>query len=368
MNDKIRLSVIIPMYQSEKHILECLRSVRGQNVRSLEIICVDDGSTDNTRDHVRHEMETDSRIRLLSLEHGGVSRARNAGIDCAKGIFLLFLDADDRLCPNSLAAVLRRAETKQADILVFSGTTSAPYSTPLWIRDAFSARNRTVSPFFPELFLCERSCRPSACNKLYRRELIREHGIYFPDDLPLAEDHVFQFYAFPKARKIIFMRKRLYFYRIGQPDSAVGTYERNLSLRRMAHFEAMRLIYEHWEQEGYFERENYQKVFLACYLELLFSELEQGSWDERCRIAQQIYRQLLPLENVWSGASEQMKIVILLKDRNIHQAEQKLASLHYLTRGTKIRMKVTAPVRYARRVGFHSTLEHYVGRFLGTEP
>ena len=368
MCNTIRLSVIIPMYQSEKHILECIQSVCSQKVCGLEIICVDDGSTDNTCNHVMRKMKSDDRIQLLRLDHAGVSKARNAGIYCAKGEYLLFLDADDKLCSNSLASMLKKAEKKQADILVFSGTTSAPYSTPLWIRDAFSAHNRTVSSFFPELFLCERSCRPSACNKLYRRELIRKHGIYFPENLSLAEDHVFQFYAFPKARRIVFTSRRLYFYRIYQSDSTVGTYERDHGRRKTAHFKAMQLAYEHWEHEGYFKMKNYRRVFLLCYLEMLFIELEKGDWNERCLTAGQIYQQLLPLEDIWNEASEQMEIVILLKDKKIHQAEQKLALYHHLTRETKIRMKITAPVRYAKRVGLRSTFEHYVGRYLKTEP
>lgn len=368
MQNSIRLSVIIPMYQSEKYISECIGSVSGQMVEELEIICVDDGCTDNTCDIVRQRMNLDKRIQLVRITHSGVSRARNAGIACSSGAYILFLDADDKLCNKTLAPTLRKAEKKKADILVFSGTTSAPYSTPLWVRDAFSAHNMSYHHFLPDIFLKEKSCRPSACNKLYKRELIRKHGICFPEGLSLAEDHVFQFLVFPKAQDIIFTRNRLYFYRINQANSAVGNYEQKPDERKEMHFKAMKLVYECWEQERYFLLGEYRRVFILCYLELMFAELLEGSWEERCLTASRIYQELLPLQDTWWSASDQMEIVTLLDQRNISIAEQKLALYQQKTWMTRVLLKITAPIRYVKRVGLYSAFEHYIGRLLHTEP
>ncbi len=368
MQNSIRLSVIIPMYQSEKYISECIRSVSSQAIEEIEIICVDDGCTDNTCNIVQQKMNKDERIQLVHITHSGVSCARNAGIGCSSGAYILFLDADDKLCNKKLASTLRKAEKKKADILIFSGTTSAPYSTPLWVRDAFSAHNMLYHDFSPDIFLKEKSCRPSACNKLYRRGLIQKYGLRFPESLSLAEDHVFQFLVFPKAQDIVFTRNRLYFYRINQENSAVGNYEQKPNEKKEMHFRAMKLVYECWEQEGYFLLSEYRRVFILCYLELMFGELLEGSWEERHLTASRIYQELLPLQDTWCSASSQMEIVTLLEQRNIPVAEQKLASYQKKTWMTRVLLKMTAPARYVKRVGLYSAFEHYIGRILHTEP
>lgn len=115
-----KVSVIIPMYNSENYIGQCIRSVADQTYRNLEIIVVDDGSTDAGARVCAELMETDARIRLCRQENRGVSAARNHGIDVATGEYVFFLDSDDAVHPLLLEELLGRAEENHAR-LAFCG-------------------------------------------------------------------------------------------------------------------------------------------------------------------------------------------------------------------------------------------------------
>ena len=111
------VSIIVPAYQSASYISFCIQSVLRQTWKDLELILVDDGSTDQTREICRGFMKSDSRIRLLSQKHKGVSAARNAGIQEAKGEYLFFLDSDDAIHPKLLETLCGLAERTGAEIV-----------------------------------------------------------------------------------------------------------------------------------------------------------------------------------------------------------------------------------------------------------
>lgn len=101
---KPKISVIVPVYNTEKYLDECLNSVENQTLKDIEIICVNDGSTDKSLEILNNHAGKDSRIKVISQENGGVSSARNAGIESSSGSYILFIDSDDfietYLCKN----------------------------------------------------------------------------------------------------------------------------------------------------------------------------------------------------------------------------------------------------------------------------
>lgn len=112
-----KISVIIPMYNSEAYIGQCLHSVRNQTYSNLEILVVDDGSTDKSLPICQELRVKDSRICLLTQEHGGVSKARNRGLDAATGKYLFFLDSDDMIHPFLLEELVKQMESKGTDLI-----------------------------------------------------------------------------------------------------------------------------------------------------------------------------------------------------------------------------------------------------------
>ena len=114
-----KVSVIIPVYNVEKYLRECLDSVVNQTLKDIEIICINDGSPDNSLAILEEYAKKDSRIIVISQENSGVSTARNVGIDLAKGDYLYFIDADDYAEPDLLELSYQKALSTQCDIVNF---------------------------------------------------------------------------------------------------------------------------------------------------------------------------------------------------------------------------------------------------------
>lgn len=112
------ISIIVPVYNSQTYLKECVESVLTQSFSEWELILVDDGSTDGSNDICKRFASTDHRIRVITKPNGGLSSARNAGLDIAKGKYMFFLDADDELYPYSLSHLYEIAEANNADITI----------------------------------------------------------------------------------------------------------------------------------------------------------------------------------------------------------------------------------------------------------
>ncbi len=113
-----KVSVIIPAYNVERFIAECVNSVRSQTYKDLEIIIIDDGSTDSTFDICQKLADEDERIKLIQNNHGGVSRARNSGLDNATGDYIVSVDSDDIILPDMIETLYNKMVEADADIVV----------------------------------------------------------------------------------------------------------------------------------------------------------------------------------------------------------------------------------------------------------
>ena len=205
------ISVIIPVYNAERYLHECINSILKQGNIVKEIICVDDGSTDNSLNILKEYQKKNKQIRIIKNKHCGVSRARNDGLRNVHSEYVMFVDADDYLLNRRLLGLYLYARKRDADILVFGGRTQDKYHTPNWVRKALSPTNKVYKNERKDIFK-ERGVLPFTFNKLYKLSLLKE--IWFPEEIYIAEDNVFQFFAFMQAAKIIFVSKRMYVYRI----------------------------------------------------------------------------------------------------------------------------------------------------------
>ena len=118
MDKKKLISVIIPIYNTEQYLKECLDSVCSQSYKDIEIICINDGSTDNSEEITRSYAQQDKRIKLISQKNQGLSITRNNGVSQAQGEYLFFLDSDDTIEQNAIETLYNRAERTQADIVI----------------------------------------------------------------------------------------------------------------------------------------------------------------------------------------------------------------------------------------------------------
>lgn len=287
----IKISIIIPIYQAERYINRCLTSLLMQNFSDYEIICVDDGSTDKSKDVIQHISIAHSEIKYFYQTNQGVSAARNKGLCESRGKYIMFVDADDWIKKNSLRKLYRKAEYYNADILVFGGRTDFPFSTPEWIREAFfSKTNLNITNSLQALYN-EPGARPSVCNKLFKRELLGDSC--FPQHIRISEDLAFLFTIFPKSSKTIFIGDVIYYYRTGNELSAMHLSQGELCFVFYNHLKSVEYILSQWNKSGLLlsERDNLQKWMLS-FLDYIYIQLEEQQQENFKPVIQGIVQAL----------------------------------------------------------------------------
>ncbi len=189
--DKNRLSIIIPVYNAEEYLSGCLESILDQGFSSFEVILVDDGSNDSSPLICDRYSATDSRFRTIHKKNGGVSSARNAGINLAKGEYLMFIDADDILLPDALE---RMMEGVVSEDIIIGGYTKfiggVPGKEVIPCKSCFYKGEQMICLWEDNMRNnCEMLESPRA--KMFRRKAVGD--LRFCEDLSYAEDKLFMF-------------------------------------------------------------------------------------------------------------------------------------------------------------------------------
>ncbi len=213
-----KISVVIPVYNVERYIGLCLDSVINQTYKNLEIICVNDGSTDESLKIIEEYQEHDNRIKIINQENRGLSAARNTGIKQVTGDYIAFLDSDDWVEEDFYEKLYNACENNNADVSI--GLTCYYYNnqniqTDRWVNQhAFANKNNIVETIEDRQNIIY-SC---ACwNKIYKTELIKKNNLSFPEGLNI-EDVPFTFAISILANKLVKVPEAKIFYR-QQPDS-----------------------------------------------------------------------------------------------------------------------------------------------------
>lgn len=175
-----KVSIIISVYNTERHLARCLSSVVGQTERNLEIICVNDGSTDGSRDILAAYAAKDPRIRIIDRANGGLSAARNSALDVATGEYVMFVDSDDWIPEDAAEKMLAVAQESNLPVVVSTNYAKDRLVRPRRTRNGW----RRISPAL-QGFVSNRRIHSSVWNKLYRRDALGSHrfidGILFED-------------------------------------------------------------------------------------------------------------------------------------------------------------------------------------------
>ena len=193
-----KVSVIIPVYNVEKYLRECLDSVINQTLKDIEIICVNDGSTDNSLQILEEYAQKDERIRIINQENRGQSVARNRGLDIALGEFIAFIDSDDYILPNTLQTMLDKAISTQSDIIMMGAEAFADDSSADTIKRTENMNNwlfctnesnYQVSTDNYIDSVSEINC--VAWGKLFTKNFIEKNHLRFIDEKVVLEDNGF---------------------------------------------------------------------------------------------------------------------------------------------------------------------------------
>ncbi len=219
------VSIIVPVYNGERFLAQCLDSLLGQTYKSIEIICVDDGSTDGTPAILEKYKEADSRIQLLRQENAGPGPARNRGIDAARGQYLYFFDADDWCESALIERAVARTEETDADMAVLTYNVFDQR-----IGSPFFADWAVLTDKFPNETFCWkdnpdwafRAMQNLPWNKFLRSDFVKANGLRFEEDVILTEDLMFSAPAIVRAKRITFVAEPLIFHREGTGENVMA--------------------------------------------------------------------------------------------------------------------------------------------------
>ncbi len=256
MNSEKLVSVIIPVYNAEKYIKECLSSIIGQTYKNLEIICVDDGSTDHSLELLEFYKKKDSRIKIYKQENKGPAAARNFALEKAKGDYISFVDADDTLEYNAyeILIALSNSETDW-DMIIFSGNVMGEQND--YISQKLTQRYkeyRDINHY--KLIFQENGAKPFLWLHFIKRELLEKPTkLRFDESLNLGEDQIFQFGYVPRAKNVLVIEDKFYNYRITQNASLMQLYKNRRVTKTEMHFQIIEKITEDWIKYGYYEAE-----------------------------------------------------------------------------------------------------------------
>ena len=294
MADKPFISIIVPVYNVEKYLRECLDSLCKQTLKEMEIILIDDGATDGSGAILDEYAARDDRIRVLHKKNAGVAAARNDGIRLAKGEWLAFVDSDDWLSPDMYEKAYAAVKNTDVDILYFDAVKSFPKREEDWShfetefeteeRAALDAMQRGVL-YFPMTPYPTKVPIAAPWDKLFRASLIKEHGLCYIEELKTLDDMVFNLYALEYAGKIKYIKEALYHYRMVE-GSITNAYKKNRpELDRIVFLHLLRFAKERGKDEAFYQAVYARiiKSFAICFRLCFFHKQNRQSFAEKKR-------------------------------------------------------------------------------------
>ena len=226
MGNSIKVSFVVPVYNTGEYLMYCLSSLVRQTLNEIEIICVDDGSVDNSREIIQDFAQRDSRVKIILQEHKGTASARNIGLDTVQGEYVHFVDSDDWISDNCAELTYNKAKINDFDLVCFN-VANYDNKTKLVRENQFYPSN-----FWPQncenMVLTWKNYKNpflgnfSAANKIYKTSFLKKNNIRFIDNL-WFEDHPFHLETLLSASKIGVINRSLYFYRKNIISSFMAT-------------------------------------------------------------------------------------------------------------------------------------------------
>lgn len=216
---KIEISVIVPCYNAERYLNVCLESLKAQKSPEIEFILIDDGSTDATGPRLDAFAASEPRARVVHTRNGGVSAARNRGIDMAQGRYLAFVDADDALEENSLA-ILYQAAVRSGAQIVSANHTLFDMEKKQRVRVEIEPVRQQPSEIAREIIHMHRIYN-NLWNKLYDRALF-EPDVRLDENVRIGEDALLNLKLFLHAQRVVHLEESAYVYRVHNQSAMAG--------------------------------------------------------------------------------------------------------------------------------------------------
>lgn len=233
-----KVSFIVPVYNTQDFLPRCLDSLLSQTCPDIEIIVVNDGSPDDSAAIIDECARRDSRVRAIEKPNGGLSSARNVGMDVARGDIIDFVDSDDYVDPNLAEFLVDTFAKEHPEIVVFGAECEPAELASKRIKQLLSPEARVFDSFDPAL-LFSANAQPYVWRAAYSRDLIEREALRFAENVRFAEDVVFQFESYPLSAKTVVAPDKLYHY-VMQEKSLTHVF--NAGAKRMDKVDAHLLV------------------------------------------------------------------------------------------------------------------------------
>ncbi len=294
------ISVIIPVYNTEKYVGQCIDSVLASTYLNYEILVIDDGSTDHSLEICRCYSRKERRIKLFTQKHEGVSAARNRGIAESSGEWILFVDSDDSISEKFLEHVAEKKYQKM-ELLFFDHA---------WI----GKRNRQrVQNSEPDIHYYHTEDMPaiigkmlyadklteggnsnllSPCGKAFKKSVIEEYAVRFPTDLVIGEDKIFNLQYYLRMDRCAYISETVYFVR-WRADSSTHCFQQELIKNHCILQKRLRELLKQSGLWNVLERAYYENVFSAMTEVLVYGIFHPCStkpYREKCKLCNRLYK------------------------------------------------------------------------------
>jgi glycosyltransferase involved in cell wall biosynthesis len=318
---KPAISIIVPVYNVEKYLHRCVDSILAQTFSDFELILIDDGSTDKSGTICDTYAKEDSRIKVIHLNNGGVSNARNTGINLAQGDYLMFCDSDDYVEENWCSLLY--------DVII-QGNKVLPLSGIRFVYNLMKHKKELIKTF-PERLSFEKreyfetykkGLSGSLCNKIYNRRIIVENSIYFDVNVNRGEDLLFNLSYMGHMDTFVTIPTVTYNYVHSNENSLINGYRKDL-------YDVTSMVYYAWT--NYFKQTNVTRKQIrefATYYYLNFLNVLRNTFDERNKdnlMAKLIYnnhilhsKEFIECLEMADTSKEDSRYIKLLKTNNYY--------------------------------------------------
>ena len=262
-----QVSIIVPVYNVENYIERCLNSLVNQTFKDIEVITINDGSTDKSLELINKYVKEDIRVSVIDLGDEGVSYCRNLGIEKANGKYIMFVDSDDWIDFNMVEVMYKKAEENNIDLVMCSyirefkdHSKKKIFNLPeeiIYKEDKVKNEllRKLVGPVKEELSNPEMlDALGTVWGKLYRADIFKENKINFVDlkEIGSAEDTLFNIFTFNYLKKVMFLNKPMYHYWRDNPKSVTSQYNSKLKEQRKVFFKYI---------SDFIKENNFEQVF-----------------------------------------------------------------------------------------------------------
>lgn len=276
-----KVSIIVPIYNVQDYLEDCVKSITNQSYSNLEVILVDDGSPDNSGIIADKLAEKDERIKVIHKKNGGLSDARNVGMENATGDYLMFADSDDMMVQDGILKMVEKIEKEDADYVIGNyincDEDGTYWEKPVFNKEKYKSFKLSIDDYVDSFFIMN----SGVWNKIFNHEFIKKLNLKFKIGLP-AEDAMFTTYYFIKSTKVYYIPDIVYCYRQRGAGTSISM---NCTKKYFTGInEAYRVIYENFRDN---QKLGFYRFFYAksmTYMLYKFIDSKLLTEDERIHI------------------------------------------------------------------------------------